>query len=62
MHLTVSDEQIGDAILQSAEHGSFPQDGDVASATIPSSTIPKLLEKIGKAREDVKVRSFQNFG
>ena len=52
----VSDEQLGDAILQSAEHGSFPQDGDVASATVPSSALPALLEKVGKAREDAKVR------
>lgn len=51
----VSDEQLGDAILESAEHGSFPQDGDVASATVPSSALPKLLEKVGRAREDAKV-------
>jgi len=51
----VSDEQLGDAILESAEHGSFPQDGDVASATVPSSALPKLLEKVGQAREDAKV-------
>ncbi|KAJ4339062.1 ribosome biogenesis protein ytm1 [Didymella glomerata] len=50
----VSDEQLGDAILESAEHGSFPQDGDVASATVPSSALPKLLEKVEKAREDAK--------
>ncbi|KAJ4336220.1 ribosome biogenesis protein ytm1 [Ascochyta clinopodiicola] len=54
MSSTVSDEQLGDAILQSAEHGSFPQDGDVASAAVPSSALPKLLEKIGKAREEAK--------
>jgi centromere/kinetochore protein ZW10 len=51
----VSDEQLGDAILESAEHGSFPQDGDVASATVPSSALPKLLEKVGKAKEDARV-------
>ena len=55
MPSTVSDEQLGDAILQSAEHGSFPQDGDVASAPVPSRALPKLLEKVGKAREDAKV-------
>ena len=55
MPTTVSDEQLGDAILQSAEHGSFPQDGDVASAPVPSSALPELLEKVGKAREDAKV-------
>lgn len=51
----ISDEQLGAAILQSAEQGSFPQDGDVASATVPSSALPKLLEKVGKAKEDAKV-------
>lgn len=55
MPASVSDEVLGDAILQSAENGSFPQDGDVASATVPSSALPKLLEKIGKAKEDAKV-------
>ena len=55
MSPNVSDEQLGDAILASAEHGSFPQDGDVASATVPSSALPKLLDKVGKAREDAKV-------
>lgn len=55
MSSKVSDEQLGDAILQSAQEGSFPQDGDVASATVPSSALPKLLEKVGKAREDAKV-------
>lgn len=55
MPASVSDEVLGDAILQSAENGSFPQDGDVASATVPSSALPKLLEKVGKAKEDAKV-------
>ncbi|KAJ4370614.1 ribosome biogenesis protein ytm1 [Neocucurbitaria cava] len=50
----VSDEKLGDAILQSAEHGAFPQDEDVASATVPSSALPKLLEIVGKARENTK--------
>jgi centromere/kinetochore protein ZW10 len=50
-----SDEQLGDALLQSVEYGAFPQDEDVASATVPSSALPKLLEVVGKAREDTKV-------
>ncbi|KAF1929742.1 uncharacterized protein M421DRAFT_60313 [Didymella exigua CBS 183.55] len=50
----VTDAQLGDAILESAKHGSFPQDEDVASATVPSSALPKLLEKVGRAREDAK--------
>ncbi|KAI4642376.1 hypothetical protein J4E93_007524 [Alternaria ventricosa] len=50
----VSDEQLGDALLQSAAHGAFPQDQDVASATVPSSALPKLLEVVAKAREETK--------
>lgn len=55
MSSKVSHKQFGDAILQSAEHGSFPQDGDVASATVPSSALPELLETVSKAREDARV-------
>ncbi|KAF2994823.1 ribosome bioproteinsis protein ytm1 [Curvularia kusanoi] len=54
MSSKVSHKQLGDAILQSAEHGSFPQDGDVASATVPSSALPELLETVGKAREEAR--------
>ncbi|KAL1793338.1 hypothetical protein ACET3X_008320 [Alternaria dauci] len=50
----VSDDQLGDALLQSAEHGAFPQDEQVASATVPPSALPKLLEVVAKAREDTK--------
>lgn len=55
MSSQVSDEKLGDAILQSVQHGVFPQDEDVASATVPSSALPKLLEVVGKAREDARV-------
>ncbi|KAF2033817.1 WD40 repeat-like protein [Setomelanomma holmii] len=47
-------DKLGDAILQSVEHGAFPQDEDVASATVPPSALPKLLEIVDKAREDTK--------
>jgi hypothetical protein len=50
-----SDEQLGDALLQSVAYGAFPQDEDVASATVPSRALPKLLEVVGKARENTKV-------
>ncbi|EMD90927.1 hypothetical protein COCHEDRAFT_1176510 [Bipolaris maydis C5] len=50
----VSDEQLGDALLQSAQYGAFPQDEHVASATVPSTALPKLLEVVTKAREDTK--------
>jgi centromere/kinetochore protein ZW10 len=54
MSSPVSDEQLGDAFLQSVEYGAFPQDEHVASAAVPSSALPKLLEIVGKAREDTK--------
>jgi centromere/kinetochore protein ZW10 len=55
MSFQASDEQLGDALLQSVEYGAFPQDEDVASATVPSGALPKLREVVGKAREDTKV-------
>jgi centromere/kinetochore protein ZW10 len=55
MSTQVSAEKLGDAILQSVEHGAFPQDEHVASATVPSSALPKLLEIVSKAKEDTKV-------
>jgi centromere/kinetochore protein ZW10 len=55
MSSQVSAEKLGDAILQSIEHGAFPQDDDVASASVPSTALPKLLEVVGKAKEDTKV-------
>lgn len=55
MSTQVSAEKLGDAILQSVEYGAFPQDEDVASASVPSNALPKLLEIVGKAKEDTKV-------
>ncbi|KAF2242557.1 hypothetical protein BU26DRAFT_466911 [Trematosphaeria pertusa] len=50
----VSVQELGDAILQSVEHGSFPQSEDVASAPVTSTVLPKLLEVVGTARENTK--------
>jgi hypothetical protein len=55
MPAQASDEQLGNALLQSVEHGAFPQDEQVASAAVPSSALPKLLEVVSQAREDTKV-------
>lgn len=60
MSSQISDEKLGDAILQSAEHGAFPQDEHVASASVPANALPKLLEVVNKAREDTKVGSCSN--
>jgi centromere/kinetochore protein ZW10 len=51
----ISDQELGDAFLQSVQRGSFPQSEDVASASVSSDALPKLLEVVGKAREDTKV-------
>jgi centromere/kinetochore protein ZW10 len=58
MSSQVSAEKLGDAILQSVEHGAFPQDDDVAAASVPSTALPKLLEVVGKAKEDTKVDGY----
>ncbi|KAI1553402.1 hypothetical protein PtrCC142_000009 [Pyrenophora tritici-repentis] len=50
----VSDAQLGDALLQTVAYKRPPQDEDVASAAVPSSALPKLLEVVHKAREDTK--------
>ncbi|KAF2198254.1 hypothetical protein GQ43DRAFT_422828 [Delitschia confertaspora ATCC 74209] len=51
---TISEQVLGEAILQSVQHASFPQAEDVASASVPSTAIPKLLEMVRKAREQTK--------
>jgi centromere/kinetochore protein ZW10 len=51
----VSPQELGDALLQSVEHGGFPQSEHVASAPVSTAALPKLLELVGKAREDTKV-------
>lgn len=50
----ISEKELGDAILQSVKHGTYPESEDVASAELPPIALPNLLEVIGKAREDVK--------
>jgi hypothetical protein len=55
MSSQVPDQALGDAVLQSVEHGTFPQSEHVASAPVPSSALPKLLEVVGQAREEAKV-------
>lgn len=56
----VSDQQLGDAVLESVQHGSFPQSEHVASAQLSSATLPKLLEIVDKAREEKKVGAKTN--
>ena len=48
------DSELSHAILQHVEHGANPEP-DVASAEIPASALPGILEAINKTREGVKV-------
>lgn len=48
------EEKLGDAVLQSVQHGAFPQDEDVISAPVSSTALPKLLAIVDKAREEAK--------
>ncbi|PSN60397.1 hypothetical protein BS50DRAFT_535887 [Corynespora cassiicola Philippines] len=54
MSSQVSPQELGDAVLQSVEHGSFPQSEHVASAPVTSTALPQLLDVVGKAREETK--------
>lgn len=52
---TVTDEKLGEAILESAKHGTFPQSEQLASATVPQTALPNLIETVRAAREETKV-------
>ncbi|PVH96001.1 hypothetical protein DM02DRAFT_688801 [Periconia macrospinosa] len=54
MSAQVSDQQLGAAVLESVQHNSFPQSEHVASAELSPATLPKLLDIVGKAREEKK--------
>ncbi|KAL6709689.1 ribosome biogenesis protein ytm1 [Coniothyrium glycines] len=54
MSSPASHAPLGDAILQSVEHGSFPQDEQVASAAVPASALPDILDTICRAREEAR--------
>ncbi|KAL5448743.1 hypothetical protein PMIN07_000622 [Paraphaeosphaeria minitans] len=54
MSSTVSDQELGDALLHSVQHGTFPQSESVSSAPVASAALPKLRETLEKARDDTK--------
>ncbi|KAH9860517.1 hypothetical protein J1614_011848 [Plenodomus biglobosus] len=56
MSSSLADQALGDAVLQSVQHGLFPQDEQVASAPVPSSALPTLLEVVSKARDETKAQ------
>ena len=53
----ISDDAFGQALLHSIQDGSYPEAEEVISAELPSSALPVILELLGQARVDVKVRS-----
>lgn len=56
----VTDEQLGEAVLQSAKDGLYPDSEEVISANIPATALPVLLQYLNDAREEVKVRTHLN--
>ena len=52
-----SDQQYGQALLDSVRNGSYPESEDVISAELPPTAIPGILKLLKQAREDVKVRT-----
>ncbi|KAJ4344802.1 ribosome biogenesis protein ytm1 [Didymosphaeria variabile] len=54
MSSSVSDQELGDALLHSVQHGSFPQSEHVSSAPVGSAALPKLRQTLEKARDDTK--------
>lgn len=50
-----TDEEIGQAILQNVENGTFQLSPELAEAQLPSTAVPALFSGIEKARERVKV-------
>lgn len=50
-----SDEALADAVIQNVEFGAYPDSEDVISADLPASALPRLLDTIQKARDEVTV-------
>lgn len=48
-------EALTDAILQSVQHGGYPDSEDVAPAELSAETLPPLLQALDSARDDIKV-------
>lgn len=55
MPSAVEDRQLGQAVLDSVQYGSYPESEDVISAEVPPTAIPSILKLLGQAREGVKV-------
>lgn len=51
----ISDHQYGQAILESARSGSYPESEEVIASQLPPSALGTVIQLIDHAREDVKV-------
>ena len=60
MSSKASEEEIVDALVEYVESGAYPENDNVASATLPASALPGLLDGIQKGQESVKVRKPNN--
>lgn len=50
-----SDDQYGRAVFESVQSGAYPESEKLVSAELPSPALPKIIELVEKACEDVKV-------
>lgn len=48
-------QNLGHAVLESVEHGAYPDSEAVASAQLPAAALPSLLQGIARAQNEVKV-------
>ena len=55
MPASVSPLQLGEAVLDHARHGKYPESEDVISADLAPSAIPEALKRFDTARNHIKV-------
>lgn len=54
----ISDRQYGQAVLNSVQSGTYPENEEIVAAEISPSALPTILKLVNQAREDVKVRQW----
>lgn len=52
-----SASQLGKAVLDSVQNGTYPDSEDIISADFPSSAFSQALELLDNARAEIKVSS-----
>lgn len=55
MSVKVPEKELVGALVDYVENGAYPNSEDVASATLPRSALPALLDGVRKGQEAVKV-------